>query len=172
MLVFSTAANTAWLTRLRIRIARICFAVSSWTGGSVSTSNSRMVCLSSTPMRSSPRAVSRISLSSRLFLIANFLKLTLDDSLFKSLRVQCQQGTCDCLQCCQLSSIDGRSVLLLKAVEEEPAILEIATGDRPGTRHVSRGQAPVCASCIPVHPGRRRSDPASLHQSACTAPHR
>src|SRR5438552_13423094 len=34
---------------------------------------------------------------------------------------------------CQLSSIDGRSVFLLKAVEEEPAILEIATDDRPGT---------------------------------------
>ena len=28
MLVFSMAAKTAWLTRLRIRIARICFAVS------------------------------------------------------------------------------------------------------------------------------------------------
>src|SRR5437763_650366 len=68
MLVFSTAANTAWVTRLRIRIARICFAVSSWTGGSVSTSNSRMVCLSSTPMRSSPRAVSRSAWGSRLFL--------------------------------------------------------------------------------------------------------
>jgi len=62
--------------------------------------------------------------------MTDLLKLILDESFLDQIRGHCQQRRRDGLQRGKFSGIDRLSLLLLKAVQEEPAILKIASDNR------------------------------------------
>src|ERR1019366_96992 len=103
--------------RARARIARICRAESALTGGTVSTSNSRIVCWSSTPMRLSPRAVSFISVRIRLFFIGHFHQFSFDNRVCKLRGRHREQRAGQFLQSREFPIIDVGLLVLTETVE-------------------------------------------------------